>query len=460
MANISLIEAIDLYIEETGSFGEPKNEFEQQILNQILMENNIAKNRVLNLESLRRLGNKACSKNIHAGINFYIKLANKLGIEYFEEPPSEQSIDIEDKEENLGIETHDINNDEQIIDNREENEDMTPEEMIARGLAGILYQNKNVIVELGDDTLRNIEDIIYKNDEQEEDYEWNGVKDVEETFDEVIHGYSFEELKQILDIKKTLLLRGVPGTGKTKMMKLLLHQLTNGDRDKYKIISFSQNTDYTDFIGGLVSKNGKWVYKDGILTELCKKADSDRNNYYYLGIDELSRGNTEAILGELMTCIEHRDTIITLKNGKDFMIPSNLYIIATMNNLDGSTKKIDVATLERFYIVDILPQWKGYADAITKEVDIDEETYILLDDVCKIMEDVNELIKKSPELGLEKCIGTRAVSDIELTKDNLILAIKTHLIPEIKDRIKYCRSKREEIEEYIDSLIEKYEQVE
>ena len=142
------------------------------------------------------------------------------------------------------------------------------------------------------------------------------------------------------------------------------------------------------------------------------------------------------------------------------MIPSNLYIIATMNNLDGSTKKIDVATLERFYVVDILPQWKGYADAITKEVDIDEETYILLDDVCKIMEDVNELIKESPELGLEKCIGTRAVSDIELTKDNLILAIKTHLIPEIKDRIKYCRGKREEIEEYIDSLIEKYKQVE
>jgi len=336
---------------------------------------------------------------------------------------------------------------ENISDIEGEEAEMTPEEMIAKGLAGMMLQNRNATIEIGQETLKNIQSMLCKEQEKTSKFTWSTGHNIEETFENSIHGYDFNELKQILDIKRSMLLRGVPGTGKTKIMKLLINQLAEGDKSRYKIISFSQGTDYTDFIGGLVSKNGNWEYKDGILTELCKLADKHRENNYYLGIDEVSRGNTEAIFGELMTCIEHRDTIVTLKNGDEFMIPSNLYIIGTMNSLDGSTKKIDVATLERFYIVDIVPQWKDYAYALTKDIEVTDELFTILDNICICMEQINELIENSKELGPDKCIGTRAVSGIKLTKENLKIAVESHLIPEINDRIKYCRSNKNDIED-------------
>ena len=454
MAKMSLIEGIQEYARATDSLGIPSSELEKQKFEEYLAEHNIRKDSKLNLSSLRKLANEINAKKLKTSITFYTRLAKAYGIEYYDtgdNAETDLSIAVGDyldvpNEEGDGIEES-TENIENISDIEGEEAEMTPEEMIAKGLAGMMLQNRNVTIEIGQETLRNIQSILCKEPEKTSKFTWSIGHNIEETFKNSIHGYDFNELKQILDIKRSMLLRGVPGTGKTKIMKLLINQLAEGDKSRYKIISFSQGTDYTDFIGGLVSKNGNWEYKDGILTELCKLADKHRENNYYLGIDEVSRGNTEAIFGELMTCIEHRDTIVTLKNGDEFMIPSNLYIIGTMNNLDGSTKKIDVATLERFYIVDIVPQWKDYAYALTKDIEVTDELFTILDTICICMEQINELIENSKELGPDKCIGIRAVSGIKLTKENLKIAVESHLIPEINDRIKYCRSNKNDIED-------------
>lgn len=211
---------------------------------------------------------------------------------------------------------------------------------------------------------------------------------------------TINEIENLLNKKKYIVLQGAPGCGKTYTANVIANKPNDvlasrpGCYDEVGFIQFHAETTYADFVYGIkpVLNGVNVAYKGekGILLQMMDKAQKEldrvelanRNKSdnekevakkYLLIIDEINRANLANVLGPIFYLFEPNATgrnhelvlgkeTIDNKDGHDSSIaneivekvikykemPSNLYVIATMNTADKSLAVVDFALRRRF----------------------------------------------------------------------------------------------------------------
>lgn len=214
---------------------------------------------------------------------------------------------------------------------------------------------------------------------------------------------------------KNMILYGPPGTGKTYSTAIYAVAICDNKNveelkknydevmERYdallkegrvKFITFHQSYGYEEFIEGIKPVlNGQdgigYTIEDGAFKAFCKDAtkvegenshnavvgDNDAdvsmkqqdkelpNKNYVFVIDEINRGNISKIFGELITLIEDTKragmdearTAVLPYSGELFSVPSNVYILGTMNTADRSISLMDTALRRRFQFIEMMP---------------------------------------------------------------------------------------------------------
>ena len=232
-----------------------------------------------------------------------------------------------------------------------------------------------------------------------------------------------QTLKSLLLRKKNLILQGAPGVGKTYAAQRLAYTMMGLEAvDRVKVIQFHQNYSYEDFMMGYKPNNEGFSLVNGAFYDFCKTAKANRDETYFLIIDEINRGNMSKIFGELLQLIEadYRDKPIQLAYTKQmFSVPDNLYIIGMMNTADRSLAMIDYALRRRFCFYKMTPAFasdgfRKYQKSLNSP---------LLDKVIEQIKQLNKVIEEDASLGEGFAIGHSYFCQLHKA-DNLDQAIR------------------------------------
>lgn len=230
---------------------------------------------------------------------------------------------------------------------------------------------------------------------------------------------------------ENVLLYGVPGVGKSWTIQT---EYCNDDRFIERVV-FHPDYTYSDFVGQILptseAGNVRYEFQPGPFTKLLKKAKEYPGNAYYLVIEEINRGNAPAIFGDVFQLLDR--TAKETEHGpagtsqygitnediarevygdpEAFVrIPSNMWILATMNTADQNVFTLDTAFQRRWHMRMIENSFEGHAYADNRILD----TSITWRNFCLAMN--HEILQKSAGMtsSEDKRLGAYFVSEESL----------------------------------------------
>jgi 5-methylcytosine-specific restriction protein B len=167
----------------------------------------------------------------------------------------------------------------------------------------------------------------------------------------------------------------------------------------------------------------KYGYKESANTEL--------KNHVII-IDEINRGNISQIFGELITLIEEDKRLgkdealeVTLPYSKEkFGVPSNLYIIGTMNTADRSVEALDTALRRRFSFIEMPPD----SALIATDGKLKDKKGILNGiDLLLLLDTINKrivkLLDKDHQIGHSYFMTVSNLDDLKIVFHNKIIPL-------------------------------------
>ena len=197
---------------------------------------------------------------------------------------------------------------------------------------------------------------------------------------------------------------------------------------RVEFVTFHQNYAYEDFIEGIRPRleRNELTYRlhGGIFKRISSRAsDSPNGERHVLIIDEINRGNIAKIFGELITLIEPSKrrggedrTKVTLPySGDEFGVPSNLYLVGTMNTADRGIALLDTALRRRFDFIEKMPDLR-HVDTNMEGVDGQA--------MLKAMnERITVRLDREHQIGHTYLIGVKTLDDLAIAFQRRIMPL-------------------------------------
>lgn len=245
--------------------------------------------------------------------------------------------------------------------------------------------------------------------------------------------------KPLFDINKDKMMTGgynkiyygTPGCGKSHKVK----EEYETEENIVTRVTFHPEYSNSDFVGQIIPKidKNKQVYYEfsaGPFTEALLKAYENPSKKNVLIIEEINRGNASAIFGDLFQLLDRDDdgnSVFSINNVliKDYLqkngyklekifLPSNLWIIATMNTSDQNVFTLDTA-FKRRWLMHRIPNTFNSDNELAKM--LIPGTYTTWED---FVTNINEAIHDKNQLGInseDKEIGVYFVGKKDLVEE-------------------------------------------
>lgn len=158
-----------------------------------------------------------------------------------------------------------------------------------------------------------------------------------------------------LKTKPFVILSGISGTGKTKIVQLCAESLgATEENGQFTLIPVRPDWSDSSDLLGYVNLQGEFQKRP--LIKVLKNADENPNRPYFVVLDEMNLARVEYYFSDFLSVIESRKwkdgKIVTSPvlpesiMNKHITIPSNVYIIGTVN-MDETTHPLSKKVLDR-----------------------------------------------------------------------------------------------------------------
>lgn len=210
--------------------------------------------------------------------------------------------------------------------------------------------------------------------------------------------------------------------------------------DKFRDGELEDFKEYSETFGKLTPEKRK----EKLITEWIDDkpetiiAENILNNHVII-LDEINRANISRVFGELIALIEKdkRDGKLTatLPSGDPFTVPSNLFIIGTMNTADKSIALVDIALRRRFKFIPLYPN-SELLRSVLKENKIEQEE---IEKRVNLMTNLNKIIRAKKSVDFE--IG----HSYFMENETLINILNNQVLPLLNEYFMYDLRKVKEI---------------
>ncbi|CUB29339.1 AAA family ATPase [Bacillus cereus] len=168
--------------------------------------------------------------------------------------------------------------------------------------------------------------------------------------------YSIQSITNLylsLRSKPFVIISGISGTGKTKIVQLFAESIgAKEDNGQFKLIPVRPDwSDSSDLIGYVDIKGD---FKKGPFTEIVERAHKNSNRPYFVLLDEMNLARVEYYFSDVLSVLESRkkengeftSSPLVQNEHVSITLPGNLYIIGTVN-MDETTHSFSKKVLDR-----------------------------------------------------------------------------------------------------------------